>query len=553
MSAAMPDPFFVPSAPTDWRRRILIAVGVFLVVVLVVGVVMSQAADSSTDRYRTALVADHDVESVITGVGSIEPVSQATVAFPISATVATVDVAVGDAVMTGQTLATADTTDLTAALHDKQAALASAELALSKAVSGSSSASTAASGSTTTTTASAPSNAGSTPSGSTAAGSIAAVSSAQQGVLTGQKAVDAALATANQALASSVQVCAAATAVTTDASTSTDAVSACQTALQSVQDAQAAVAAAQQSLATSSAALDALLAEQAAGQASAGSTASTGSTSSSSTGGSSSASSRPATGSRGADGAADTSSSASSSDLIAGQKAVDAAAAEVAVAEQELAQSTIVSPVSGSVVSVTMAVGDDVDAASTSAHIVVVGDGGFEVTTMVSVDHIPDVKVGQRATVLPDGATDPIGGEVVAIALSPTTATTGTTYRVTIGLDDQGAGLGNGATGSVSIVTAGVTSSLAVPTSAVRTDGTSRIVTVVDGSTTSSVTVKVGVVGSTYTQITDGLTAGQSVLLADLDEPLPGSATSSSNGTTSTNPFPGGVTGAPPGFGGGGR
>src|SRR6185312_12039262 len=101
--------------------------------------------------------------------------------------------------------------------------------------------------------------------------------------------------------------------------------------------------------------------------------------------------------------------------------------------------------------------------------------------------------------------TDPLDGQVVAIALAPTTATSGTTYRVTIGLDDQGAGLGNGATGSVSIVTAGVTSALSVPTSAVRTDGTNHTVTVVDGSSTSSVDVKVGVIGSAYTQITDGL------------------------------------------------
>ncbi len=206
---------------------------------------------------------------------------------------------------------------------------------------------------------------------------------------------------------------------------------------------------------------------------------------------------------------------------------------------------------------VTLAVGDDVTADSSTAHIVIVGAGGFEVTTMVSVDHIPDVKVGQQATVLPDGATDPLNGQVVAIALTPTTATSGTTYRVTIGLDDQGTGLGNGATGSVSITTAGVTSTLAVPTSAVHTDGTTHTVTVVDGSTTSTVDVKVGVIGATYTQITDGLTAGQSVLLADLDQPLPGSATSSSNGTSSTNRTPGSFTGfsggAPPGLTRGGR
>src|SRR5512142_2713766 len=139
MSAVLPDPFEVPPATTDWRRRILIAVGVFAVVAVVGGLVLSRAAGSSTARYRTALVADHDVESVLTGVGSIEPVSQATVAFPIRGTVASVDVAVGDTVTIGQTLATVDPTELTAALHDKQASLASAQLALSKALTGSSS------------------------------------------------------------------------------------------------------------------------------------------------------------------------------------------------------------------------------------------------------------------------------------------------------------------------------------------------------------------------------------------------------------------------------
>jgi len=144
MTAAIPDPFDVPSAPTDWRRRALVGLVVVVAVALVGGVAFSRAAGSSTGRYRTALVADHDVESVLTGVASIEPVSQATVAFPIQGTVASVDVAVGDTVTTGQTLATVDTTDLMSALHDKQAALATAQLALTNALAGPSSTSSSA-------------------------------------------------------------------------------------------------------------------------------------------------------------------------------------------------------------------------------------------------------------------------------------------------------------------------------------------------------------------------------------------------------------------------
>ena len=60
------------------------------------------------------------------------PSPRRSVGFPVAGTVATVDVAVGDAVTAGQTLATLDVTALTAALHQKQAALDAANLTLQR-------------------------------------------------------------------------------------------------------------------------------------------------------------------------------------------------------------------------------------------------------------------------------------------------------------------------------------------------------------------------------------------------------------------------------------
>jgi multidrug efflux pump subunit AcrA (membrane-fusion protein) len=569
-------PSVTEGTPTKWRRWFFSGAAGLVVVALVSGVVLARVASSSTVSYRTAAAGEHDVESVLTGVGSIEPVSQATVAFPISGTVATVDVAVGDTVGTGQPLATLGTQSLTDSLHQAQTTLASAELTLSKALAGTSSstsstssASSSGSGSsstTSTTTASSgsPSHGGS----GSGSGSLAA---AQQAVVAGQQAVDAALATADQALAASAQVCAAVTgqqaiagvqtpAASTTTTTTADgsaasSITACQTALLAVSDAQTAVASAQTSLAKASSDLDTLLAQQASSATS--STGSTGSSRSSTASGSSGSSASTGTRS-GAGSSTGSTGGSSSSDLIADQKAIDAATAEVAVAQQNLAQSAIVSPIAGLVAAVTLTVGSTVTAASTTATVVVVGTGGLEVTIAVSVDQVPDVKVGQAATVLPDGATDPIAGQVVAISLTPATSTRGTTYRVTIGLDGQGAGLGNGATGTVVIRTAGVTSALAVPTSAILHNGTNHSVTVLDGATTSTVDVKVGVIGSSWTQITDGLAAGQLVVLANLDHPLPGSATSASNGSTTNTRaggfvVPTGAGGPPAGFTPGGR
>ena len=234
--------------------------------------------------------------------------------------------------------------------------------------------------------------------------------------------------------------------------------------------------------------------------------------------------------------------SPSSQDLIAYQKAVDAAAVQLAVAQQALAQATITSPIGGTVAAVNIAVGDDVSSASSTQNIVVVGEGGFEVTTSIGVDDLPDVAVGQRATIQPDGSGKPITGKVVSIGLSGTSASSTTTYPVIIGLDGDTSGLRNGSLATVTIVTKSAASRLAVPTSAVSTNGNDHTVRVVDGDgDPKTVNVGVGAIGATWTEITSGLTAGQRVVIADLGEPLPGSATASSNGNDNNGRnFPGG-------------
>ena len=77
----------------------------------------------------------------------------------------------------------------------------------------------------------------------------------------------------------------------------------------------------------------------------------------------------------------------SAADLVAYQSAVDAATANVTVAQQALAQATVVSPIDGTVVAVNLRPGTTASAGSTTQTIVVVeGAGGFEATTTVSLD-----------------------------------------------------------------------------------------------------------------------------------------------------------------------
>jgi hypothetical protein len=99
---------------------------------------------------------------------------------------------------------------------------------------------------------------------------------------------------------------------------------------------------------------------------------------------------------------------------------------------------------------------------------------------------------------------------------------------------------------------------LVVPTSAVAADGSARTVRVLDGADVRTVTVTTGAVGPELTEITDGLSAGDEVVLADLaqqlvqdDDESSGLTGLGSDGSDARGGFPGGdVPGG--GFPGGG-
>lgn len=555
------------------RARKAVVAGV-VVTSLVAGAVWANlASGDAVGNYRTATVGAQDVSQQLVGVATIEPVTQAAVAFPVAGTVAGVDVAVGDTVSVGQQLATLDTESLIQDLNEKNATLAQAELNLSKALagetvsaqsgSGGSGGSATSMGTSLTTSsvgtvilaATVAAQDDSTSAGTTGTRSPELVA-ARQAVVDAQAAVDDALVASQAAMAAATSTCS--SIGTTDGTTSTttpvgDDVQACVTALTAVQDAQTDVATAQAALAAASTTLDDLLASTDSA-ASAGSTAGSGGATGGSTGGTA-AGSAPSAGSAAGAGTngASTTDTVSSEDLIAAQKAVDAAELEVAVAQQAIAQATIVSPIAGTVVSVGLEVGEAAESGSSTQSIVVQGTEGYEVVTTVAVDRITDVRIGQSATVIPDGGSEALDGTVVAISGTPDAESTTTSYRVTIGLSDPAVELGNGSTGTVTITTDGATSALAVPTSAVSTDGDRATVTVLDGASTEEVAVTVGAVGEEWTQIVDGVSDGQTVVLADLDADLPSSATStsSSGSTGTTGSGSGGFTGGPPsGMGG---
>jgi multidrug efflux pump subunit AcrA (membrane-fusion protein) len=550
----MPTPHDPLPLPTVRRRPGRRALTLGVVGVGVVGILAINAVAGASDAggYRTATVKRASVDQSLHDTGTVEPVSQVSVAFPVSGTVATVAVTVGTAVTTGQALATLDGAALQRQIDTAQATLDQAELTLQQARDGEISGGV---GSSTTGGDGSARNVSFDGGGAATSLLLASatrsvddgVTDAQDAVLHWQQEVDARLLAAQDALDSAQRICAAvgdpdaATPTSTTSSPSSSSttvdpsasIGACRTALTDVLTAQQATSDAQAALADAARTLDGLRAEQAATEAGGGPTAGTdgNATDGNATAGGTDGAAAQPDGSSASDG----SSSPSSADLIADQRAVDGAEADLAVARQALEQATIVSPIDGTVTAVDLAAGDSVTAGSTTSRILVEGPGGYEVTATLAVDQLPKVKLGQSATVVPDGSDEELTGEVVSIGLAATSSSSGaTTYPVTVALDDD-AGLRNGSVASVSIVTDAADRALVVPTSAVRASGGAHSVIVLDGGRTKATDVEVGAVGATLTEITSGLRAGQRVVLADLAEPLPSSATSSSNGSNGGN------------------
>ena len=131
-------PMFTSAPPQRTRRhaRVVVLGAIVAAVVIAIGVAVTVGGSTAGPTYRTAVVGRRSVAQVLDGVGTFEPTSQASVAFPVAGTVSDVRVAVGDVVAVGDPLASLDATSLQRSLHTAQASTATASLNLQRALAG---------------------------------------------------------------------------------------------------------------------------------------------------------------------------------------------------------------------------------------------------------------------------------------------------------------------------------------------------------------------------------------------------------------------------------
>ncbi|WP_161628118.1 efflux RND transporter periplasmic adaptor subunit [Microbispora catharanthi] len=191
---------------------------------------------------------------------------------------------------------------------------------------------------------------------------------------------------------------------------------------------------------------------------------------------------------------------------------VSQATTELAEAKEALAGVRIKAPADGTILSVAGTTGSRYS----SGTFITLGDlDDLQVQAMFTESDIRFLKVGQAATVtLPTQPGQEYPGTVAHIDPTATTSNRLVRYGVTIVLNSRPARLLLGQSATIRVTTGEAADALYVPSQAVRAQGDgTAVVTVADGGTQSRRTVKVGVRGDSYVEITGGLSEGDQVVL----------------------------------------
>ena len=489
----------------------MVAAGV--VVAVVGGGYAAYAAQADAPSYRTATATIGDVEETLGLSGTVEPAGRADLSFATSGTVASVSVEEGETVRAGQVLARLDAADLRRAVTQARSTLATARAQLEADREGQASAVEQVTGSEPTADTVAYRTVSTEEPEPDPDDPLAGLAALQQAVIDAQSVVSDSLVVASDALAAQQAAC---TPETVGEQVCADALAAVQAAQQQVSDDQATLQAALDALASflqevaeqptqepeqpteqPSPQQPELPEQQPPGQVE--------------------QPTQPETSGE--------STTASAATLAQDQAEIDQAEADLVAAQQELAMATVTAPFGGRVVSVDTTKGASVS--SGTAVIVLVSQGTTTVQVTATSTQVRSLELGQQATATAVGSTKELTGTVTQISSQPDEDGA---YPVTITLDRKKLDLATGLTAAVSVVTGTAEDVVTVPASAVS-DG---VVQVVAEGAASRVPVTTGATGETTVEITDGLEAGDVVVLADLDRALPTSDTTGENG------FPGG-------------
>ena len=210
-------------------------------------------------------------------------------------------------------------------------------------------------------------------------------------------------------------------------------------------------------------------------------------------------------------------------------------------AESAVAHASIVAPADGLVTAVDVLAG----VTAPSGYAIQMSSGAMVATASFAESDVSNLAVGQAASVSVTALDATVNGVVASIApaADSSSAVSGgvVSYAVRVTLTDPPASLRAGMSATITITTDSATSVLRVPATAIAGSSSSgyTVRVVADDGSVSSEDVGIGLVTSSYVEITRGLALNQTVVTGT-------SASRNGSTTTSAGGFPVGIPG---GFG----
>jgi multidrug efflux pump subunit AcrA (membrane-fusion protein) len=250
--------------------------------------------------------------------------------------------------------------------------------------------------------------------------------------------------------------------------------------------------------------------------------------------------------------------------LASDQAGVAQAQATVDTDQQNLDQTTLTAPATGTVAAINGTVGQfatsstsNSSSSSTSSTATASTAGFVHLSNVDSMQlkapfvesDAAQVKPGQPATVTVQALPSvELAAHVIAIDVLQTVVSNVVNYNVTFALDRTAAGIRPGMTANVTLVIASHDNVLHLPSAAIRGSGANATVTVLTSAGQVTTPVVVGIRGDTATEILSGVSEGQRVVVTT----AAGTSTGASN-NLSRLIGGGGLGGITGGGGGGGR
>jgi multidrug efflux pump subunit AcrA (membrane-fusion protein) len=537
-TSSRPSRLPLPRRPLEWGLAI-VAVALVAIAIASLG---SGSSSSSAATKRTGTVGKGVVQSTVSGNGTLEPAQKVELSFGASGELTAIDVRSGEMVKKGQVLAEVDSSSARASLASAEAQLIEAE---------------------------------------------EAVESAEESEEEGETEGAAYTGGATMEL---VDLTSEATASATEGtvpvegeSTSTEADTAAE--LEAAKKEAAKLAKEKKELekrAKEEAAKAKKAAQESASPAGGGSTTGGSTESAGAATESSGSSTTAAAGGEASAGGESTSSGASggaSVSLPTAEANLREAELSVKSARQEVRETTLRAPISGTIASISGAVGETVSGGSAgggtseasagaatggestgsgSAFMVIAQLHRLRMEVSFSESDIGKVRKGQTATVAIDSMEGTeLSGEVTKVSVLPSEGSTSVVeYPATILLSQSAKGLRAGMSASAEVVVEQVKNAITVPSEAISAIGGKTVTVEEDGKEVTK-TITTGLEGDEATEVVSGLKAGETLVLPEVTVATASTAggTERAEGVT-TGAFPvgaGGFTGGPPsgGFSGG--